>query len=539
MMDRQLPRRATLYVLFALLVLVLQYAYWFTGWGARYVMVAHAAGFVSTMVFQVVGSVLILAAAVWASRQRALPTLRGLPMMAVALLALGFVLPLLTSIVVLDRFANSGDEFAYLFQARQFLEGRLWDEPPPLGSVFVATRSWVYHGKWISQYLPGWSLILAIGKLVAIPYWVLNPVLGLVSVAALLWVLWRWSDPLVAVSLTALYAFSAFYIFNASSYFPHVATALLMLGFVMAGLSYLEHGRASAALLIGLALGGIGIIRAYDALWLGLLFAAWMLATRRRIVWNDWLIILAGLPSLIFLLVFQYLVMGGPFTSTYSVTGGQQIRAEVSYGSIGVLLRLGQEFIAWTSPALVVLYVTAFWIKLRARRLAFFDLVVPVLIIAYFIQGWLGGNRYGPRYYFDFYPILFLTMATAWPLAAPRVRRLGAEMAGLGVIYTMLALPFIAVFFHTIVWEREDVYRQAERADLKNAIVMIMSSTGALSEMPLLDLPRNEPGLDAQILYANGKITDAATLHRTFPDRALWVYERAKDDPTGTLRPLQ
>ena len=530
-------QRPALYLVFALAVLTLQYVYWFSPWGARFAIVSHWAGFFSATALQTVGLALVLLATIRAVR---LPVAarRGSPLvLATILLILAFVLPLLTSWIVLDRFANSGDEFAYLFQARQFVEGKLWDDPPPLGNALVATRTWIYGGKWISQYLPGWSLILALGKLAAIPYWALNPLLGFLSTADLLWIMWRWSEPAVALWLAALYALSAFFLFNAASYFPHVATAMLILGFVVAGRRYLERNREGDALLVGMALGGVGIIRPYDALWMGLLFAVWAVSARRRILRSDGLIALAGLPFLILLLVYQQLVMGGFFTSTYSVAGGQQIRAEVSYGSIGVLARLGQELVVWTSPALVMLYLGAFWVKLRARRLAFYDLVAPILVVAYFVQGWLGGNRYGPRYYFDFFPIMFLTMATAWPLTLARLRRLAAEVAGLGLIYTLMPLPFIAVFFHTIVWERQDVFRQAEQRGLKNAVVMIATDAGVLLPMPLLDLPRNEPGMNADILYANGKVADAQALRRTFPGRTIWLYERAPDDPVGELRP--
>ncbi|HEY0833809.1 MAG TPA: hypothetical protein VGE72_07865, partial [Azospirillum sp.] len=55
---------------------------------------------------------------------------------------------LAVSVVVLETFPNSGDEYAYLFQAWHFARGELWVEAPPLGATFAPYRTWVVDGKW-------------------------------------------------------------------------------------------------------------------------------------------------------------------------------------------------------------------------------------------------------------------------------------------------------------------------------------------------------------------------------------------------------
>jgi hypothetical protein len=73
----------------------------------------------------------------------------------VALVASAAMVPAAVAWAVLDCFPNSGNEYAYLFQATQFSKGHLWANAPLLGNVFVPFRTWIINGKWLSQYPPG------------------------------------------------------------------------------------------------------------------------------------------------------------------------------------------------------------------------------------------------------------------------------------------------------------------------------------------------------------------------------------------------
>jgi hypothetical protein len=52
------------------------------------------------------------------------------------------------------------------------------------------------------------------------------------------------------------------------------------------------------------------------------------------------------------------------------------------------------------------------------------------------------------------------------------------------------------------------------------------------------DLARNEPPLDAPVLYARDEAT-VGELRRRFPDRSVWAYERDDPDGPGRLVPAQ
>ncbi|HET6466888.1 MAG TPA: hypothetical protein VFG43_00795 [Geminicoccaceae bacterium] len=531
---------------FVLLVALLQDHYWEQYWTQSYALgrsaLLHGVGLALSVATALAAERLSGAVAPAPAPATAARAPRRRMAAVAVLLSVALALPLVISVLVLDRFPNSGDEFAFVHQAEGFAEGRLWHEAPPLGATFVALRTWVYGDRLVSQYPPGWPLLMAAAGRLSLPAWTVNPLIGAASAMALAGLLWRWTTPRLAIPAVAAYALTAFYVFNAASYFSHVLTALLVLGFVAAGQSYVTGGGRVAALAIGACLGGIGLTRTYDALVLLLLFGAALLWQRRRLALHDLLIALGGLPFLLALLAYQDLVMGSPFVSTYAADiESPQFRFRLTSGAVLQTFAQLEELVAWTSPLLVAAYAAALLVKLRARALAFYDLIPPLFVVAYFVQGWDGGNRYGPRYYFDVYPVLFVTIATAGPLLrqrlAARVRTLGTHLVAASVLYAATVLPFPAALFHTIVQERQDPYRQAERAGLANAVVVVASSAGAVSDMQPYDLARNRPDLADSVLFANGLVADIDAIRRTFPNRAIWLYEREPDATEGRLRP--
>jgi hypothetical protein len=179
--------------------------------------------------------------------------------------------------------------------------------------------------------------------------------------------------------------------------------------------------------------------------------------------------------------------------------------------------------------------------KIYSRSWRFFDLVFPAFWIGYLFFLSLGGIGYGPRYYFDAYPLMLLTIATAYDSVAAFIKRFYKEyflMHGFAacLIYCVLSYIFIALRYDAIVWERQEVYRLAQSAQLKNAVVIINSSTGGIIPMQPYELARNEPGLQGNVLFANGNKADSDLIRNLFPDRSLWIYERDQESLQGKLR---
>ena len=96
------------------------------------------------------------------------------------------------------------------------------------------------------------------------------------------------------------------------------------------------------------------------------------------------------------------------------------------------------------------------------------------------------------------------------------------------------SMPFRARFEreHRMVMERQDVYTQAERAGLDNAIVIIADKVGAIRKMKPHDLVRN--GLhvgDDKIIYARDLGARNEALASQFPGRSAYRYSKGRLEP--------
>ena len=475
--------------------------------------------------------------------------------LGLVLLLVAVLWPCMTADVVLDRFINSGDEFAYVFQARGLLEGRFWYEAPPLGYTFVALRTWIIGEKWVGQYPPGWPVLLAAGQRTGMPPWAVNAVFGGLLTSSFLVTVWRERSAAVALVMTALLISSPFYLFNAASYHSHITAAFSLLSFTLVYTHSRDTHKPLPTVVAGAWLGLLGTIR-YFAVPLSGAALLLDLCQHRKFVWRRVLfLLLGGLPFFGLLLYYHFLVTGNPFTSTYAVIDWQEetwfaMNVHQLMAGMRLLTQGLGALAAWTCPLLPLAYVLCCIAKMRARSYQWYDLVFPMFVLGYLVFPTLGGNRYGPRYYFDAYPLMLLTMATASPAVigwASRRNLKHVVLHGLGasLLYCLVSYPFVAWRYHTIIWERQDVFRLAEEAQLRNAVVLIKSSTGVVWRMGVRDLVRNEPGLQAHVLFAlgrpalNGSAVDAEAIRQAFPYRSLWVYERQPGHPHGQLRPAE
>ena len=147
------------------------------------------------------------------------------------------ILPAAIIFLAFDRFANSADEAAFLFQATTFLHGHLWNAAPADAGLFAQNNVVAHNGIWISQYLPGWPAILALFQAIHLP-WLAAPICG----AALLLLLWaalrlECTRPAMVVAILAACASTGFFLLNASTYFSHCVSAVTVVGSIVCILS--------------------------------------------------------------------------------------------------------------------------------------------------------------------------------------------------------------------------------------------------------------------------------------------------------------
>jgi hypothetical protein len=455
------------------------------------------------------------------------------------------LLPLSAAYFVLDRFPNSGDEFSYLFEARTLAGFRLWETAPALGTDMTPFRTWIFESKWVSQYPPGWPLMLSAGLLLGIPAWMVNALLGGGSVVALYALCRRVGDQSAAVVAVALFALTPFYVMNAASYFPHVFSSLLILSLCLCLLPDGEILRAHKLLAAGAIVAWLAMTRYFDVLPLLPAMLLW-LVRQRPTAWPRVIGLLAAgfIPFLTLLMIYQYLITGSPFRSAYFVIDNPEVSEmfvglELSRIMDGVAVTAGRfvELALWTSPVLLIAYCSCIVLKLKDRKLAYYDLIFPAFVLAYVVLADLGGNRYGPRYYYDAFPLMMVTIVSALPSVKARLERpMERAMLPLASMVCLLYLfgtwPQVLTGFKLQVFSRQEPFRLAEQAVTGNAIV-IQDTTSALG-LHVWDLARNPPSMDAAVLYARSG-TDVDALRKAFPERSIWRYNRRDPAQPGQL----
>jgi hypothetical protein len=225
----------------------------------------------------------------------------------------------LAAVWVFRAFPYSGNEYDFLFQAQTYLAGRLSNPMPPLPDFFWLVHTSFQDDRWVSTYPPGWPLLLAGLSAIGLPFWFACPAVG----ALLLFVLFklgqRRDGALGGVLALALVALSPFFAFNAGSYFNHVPATAADLFFCWAALDFLDQARVSKARLTGIALGVLGLIRPVGVPFFALPFAAeFCWRARRQHYLKAPAIVLAGLPFLAALLLYNHTVTGSSFLGVFA-----------------------------------------------------------------------------------------------------------------------------------------------------------------------------------------------------------------------------
>jgi hypothetical protein len=473
-----------------------------------------------------------------------------------ALMLVGFgIAGSLLAVWVLRAFPFSPDEYAYLFQAKTFLAGRLWNPLPPLPDLFAYLHLVFWHEKWVSVYPPGWPLLLAAVMGLQLPPWLAAPLCGGVLLFAVLKLGQKRDGTLGGLLAAALVASSPFFLFNAGIYLSGISAAAVGVLFCWAALAFLEHPRWPNAICAGLALGMLGLIRSQNAVLFGLPFAVQFLLQAR---WRHYRfapgIILAGLPFLAALLLYNYAVFGSLLPDIHIES--PHIRFGLfpidEWGLhltpldelIFVAKRIGM-LANWSSLLLVLGYIAAFGFVAYRRRLSFLNFIFPTYILGFMLVPFLGGYQFGPRYYLEGFPLLVLTVVSALvPLLRDsnlsRWRPLTASLLVAHVATCLAAMAAIMPFLRTVADQGMDLYDQVQAMNLNNAVVVIHSPTGTLrgAQVGEVSLTRNGIAADGEVLYVLDIPDKLQKLRLLVPDRQFYIYERDVSNPKGKLRQL-
>jgi len=447
--------------------------------------------------------------------------------------------------LVLEHFPNSGDEYCYLYQADTLLAGRLSNPPHPLQPFFETSHIIERGGRLFSVFPPGWPLMLAAGMRVGLPPWTLNPLLSAAMFVLVFWLARRVTgDGATAALASVMLATTNYFLMTGASYFSHTACAALVVGAMIAMLRMAE-GRAWSAAAAGL-LAGLAVITRYYTPVLCLLPLTIVLLRERP--WRtEYLWAIAGaLPPIVFMLVYNHALSGNALVLS---KGGVEQYDDLWFAT--GFWRRGAEFMGahlfdlmlWTPPALVIAYLAG--VRRAApfkSRLGAVGAGFACLVLGLYPYMNRGGNQYGPRFYFDGFPLL-VTVAAAAVFGATRYEDRSRASRRLVYLYFASVVAHVAIaamqfqMTHAQVDERLDLERRVAASSISRALVFVETPIGLERAMFPDDFTRNGIDFSATVLYALDRGASNQQLRDYYPDRECYRYRFDVDARTGSLMP--
>lgn len=466
------------------------------------------------------------------------------------LIVFNLILTSFYSIFILKNFPNSADEYSYLFQAATYADGRLYNPAPPLPGCFQFTHSIISDGKWVGRFPPGWPLLIAgFLKLTGLTS-LLNPILS----TLVLIIIYKFAEELfksrIALLTLLTLVVSPYFIFHGASYFSHMSELLFILLFYYSGYYFTKNGKYLYAILAGFSIGIAFLIRTYTSVLMSVPFIIYYLNPKlfslKRIYNGIWFII-GFMPCILFSFFYNYRITGDPFLFvTQWIDHSEQLGFvkghTVLLGIIDMIRRI-ILFLLWASPALILLIPGC--LKLSGKIVTgwtpLFILSFIILVSGYIFWHSYGGNQYGPRFYFEAYPFLVIGISSI--VFSDQYQNVLTEKMKtiffVGIIFTIISLPRITYLEHRAVGERMDVFKQTERMELHNSIVIITNGTGIIKPMPISDLLHNDPALENEVLFiSNPDGNDFSQIKSVFPNRDLYIYRREKGAVEGEIESL-
>ncbi len=455
------------------------------------------------------------------------------------------------------RVPHIEDEHAYLFQAKVFADGKVVAASPPFARPFQVPFVIDRDGRRFSKYPPGFSFLLALGVLVGLP-WIVNALCGALVLVAVYLIGADLLGPPVGLCAALLGLLSPLLLLQSSVLMSHVSCCAALSFFAWTFWRCRDRRRRhplSYAIGAGLCLGLGVLIRPLTAAGIGAAFLVLAVVDLFRspgfFVRRYGVMLASGLLVAVLSPFYSYAATGDPFTNLYTMweqcdtigfgPGHGTVPTGHSLGISYLNLRrdLGQlrelflpiprVLASWLGAALLTLGL--FSLAWRNARMLPLLVAPPLLLICAYLAYWVSsGGAYGPRYYLEGLPWVWLIVAHGLvSLSTSRYCR----------VVTMVGLPIVAVWgirATTIPQLRQGqglygITRRdsntIEAAHLGKALVFVKGSDwtdyGALSW-------KNSASLDGEVVIAasHGLRSDRR-VQEFFPGRRVYYYDRSAE----------
>ncbi len=402
-------------------------------------------------------------------------------------------------------------------------------------------------GRVFSVFPPGWPAVIFAAAAVGIPPWLINPILGALTVPVFFAVARRWYGPRVVLAALVAMLASSFFLLNSASYYAHTFTLLVTLVFAAAALEGSDRNSFALGLVAGVSFGAAFAARFFTAVMCGLPFGFYHL--RRNV--GHWRFVAgfaAGVAPILGAFLWHNHELMGRWgmlpMSGFENYDSRWFQANMLTRGTDIALSNLWDWILWTPAAVLPLYVIALTDRTGPARQRLLGSVFLFVVVGYYFYVDTGGNRYGPRYYFEALP--FVLLPAAW-LAVKEASwrektRHGRWCFYLFALSVLLAIPagvWQTRNAHAIVYERTDLYRVVEDARLSRAIVFVATQTGTRWPMAATDHTRNWGRYDGRVLFALDRGGDNVRLMDAYPDRASYRYAYDPVTSSGRLERLR
>lgn len=464
------------------------------------------------------------------------------------------------AIVSYERHPHVPDEVVYLLQARYLVEGMLSLPLPPVHGAFNIDLMTYQFDRWFSPVPPGWPFLLATATAIGAT-WLLNPLLGGINILLASTVLRELYPLRTARIAIILLAASPWHLFMSMNIMTHTATLTAALGAAAAVARLRRDPRLRWAVLGGVSIGIVGLIRPLEAVPVALLLGFWSLGAkgaRIRLLPSIMLTFATFVTSLLVLPYNKQLtgsVATFPIMAYTDATYGAGTNALgfgpdrglpfsgldpfPGHGPIDVLVntnfnlfQTNIELLGWATGSLLVIAVFLVSRNLRrsdAYMLAVIGSVAGIHAFYYFS----GGPDFGARYW-------YLTIVPCIALAARGIvtleSRLNTSRVGEGarVIAAASLLTAIAVLIF-VPWRAADKYHHYRGMQPH---VRELATAPATRGSIILIRGRRHPDFASAFTYNSLDLTDGSTvfawdrgpdvrreLVQAYPGRTFWIVE--------------
>jgi len=433
-------------------------------------------------------------------------------------------------------FSLSGDENAYLFQAKIFSQGSLTVPSHPLKEFFNNDHI-VNNGRMFAIYPPGVPLLIYIGMLLSAP-WLVGPLFASASLVLFYIVFCRRHTPHIAFLAACSIALSRFFITFGASYHSHPPALFFTLLAILLYEKLEDSGNGS--LLFGMAVGMAFIVRPFTAALLVLaliLEIAYKSIKQQSGKTNSVLhiknITTAAIGFLPFFAVFcayNHNLTGNILKMGYLISDDVQFigfHGNLIFGLKSILYACWRLFDGlFAVPAPIGVFLTALGVYKAGKggRRYFFMFITAIAVCSTM-------RFYQFRYFYSFAFFLHIYVFIGFGALIDTLIEKGkrTDIVCLQWFMSVSAVFGILTLSHAVRVKKswlEKVttpYRVVKKAGIKNSIVFI----GSTSHVYPMFYTRNSPKLNDTVLYVldlGDKNKDLIKYYAS--ERSCFIYER-------------